>query len=167
MLWMICGMTLSNGWGQTSLANDTLSCQKLLLFEYDKMTGSGTWRQKEAVRISEKENGLMVCWMKIGNSYVLVIQTVKGVCIDESAQIILLFTDGHKATIYANSKFNCDGNAPLYFGGVFGRRDLLSRLASSKLVSIRLHTYRSYIQLDMPDFDAEILRASLVCLQKK
>lgn len=95
----------------------------------------------------------------------LQIKLIDRQCIDKSALINILFTDGSRLAIMANSEFNCNGRCPIYFGKGFGRNDEIKQLSTKRVKTIRIATYDGYEQVDLTANQQEKFYIHSNCIQ--
>lgn len=152
---------------ERKLPDNPNDCSNWIETHEDKVSGNKTIAAKETLVISEDggKTGFGIYWMLSGKNPILSIQAVgAGSCIDEGAKINILFKDGTRAELINNSKFNCDGNATLYFLGVFGKRPQLEQLTSKKIETLRVWTSKSYVEKNFDDYQAETFMRTGKCI---
>ena len=69
-----------------------------------------------------------------------------GSCIDKGNKINILFTDGSRLELFSDGKFNCQGQATVYFGGIFGKESQLAELILKKIATMRVWTSNSFVE---------------------
>jgi hypothetical protein len=104
---------------------------------------------------SEKAIGLFFRFVEPGNG-----------CADDNAPIHILFTDGSKLSLVSHDKFNCDGEATIFFRGVFGQEDILTKLTTKKIKALRIDTRKSSVERNFTDAQASELLRELNCIKK-
>jgi hypothetical protein len=145
-------------------------CEKYISFEEDKMSGTGTWVCNNVIVLSHDggTNGIAITLIlsSDGKTIICSNKVVGAGCIDESAKIEILFTDKSRLTLYSDSKFNCQGKATLYFGGVFGKTKYLDDLTEKSVETIRVWGHSSYIQEDFTVEDQDNFKNTIKCLRE-
>jgi hypothetical protein len=155
-LLLICLFVVS-AFGQTSTTpkqkpiprpND--NCANCIETIYDKVTGNSYAVGIRRLVISDDgKTGFAIRTQGSNNSILLNFEIVErgAGCVDDRASIYILFRDGSRlATKSSNTVFNCDGDAPLYFGNVFGRGSDLEELKTKPIETVRIHTLKSSVQ---------------------
>ena len=115
-------------YSETTEAKETktsFECSDLIANETDKVTGKTTRGTKESIVVSKDgKNGFGFYIFEGTNSIILSAKVVGGgACIDDTDKMNILFRDGTRLELVNNTKFNCDGDFTLYFGGVFGKKN--------------------------------------------
>jgi hypothetical protein len=116
-------------------------CSTFITTIRDKVTGSSTVSGREQILVStDGKTGLGIITMRVRDNVVLSFSAAeKGSgCINEYGQLMSFFRDGTRLQFAHNSKFNCDGTATVYFGGLFGKRDLLEQLKTKEIETVRV-----------------------------
>lgn len=149
----------------------TSDCSNYLETTEDKMTGKKTTAAKNTIIVStdggKKGFGILLMNSSSG-SLIISIQAVgAGNCIDEGNKINILFTDGSKLELASDGKFNCKGNATLYFGGVFGKKKQLIELKTKKIQTMRVWTSDGYVEKDFTQENSDDFFYTINCLTKE
>lgn len=92
----------------------------------------------------------------------------RGGCIDESAQVMFLFTDKTKVTRSSGIKFNCEAVGALFFpvkgmGGI-DNKEYLKQFSVKKLDAVRIKLMRRDFDYDFTDGQAEEFMQVMKCL---
>ena len=150
--------------------NVNAQCEKYISFEEDKMSGVGTWVANDVIVLSHDGGNEGIAITTILSSDLKTIicsnKVVGAGCIDESAKIEILFTDKSRLTLYGDNKFNCQGKATLYFGGIFGKTKHLDDLIEKNIETIRIWGHSSYVQEDMTVENQENFKNTIKCLRE-
>lgn len=143
-------------------------CETYIKYEEDKMTGVGTWNANDIIILSHDggTNGIAISLLLSSDEKTIICsnRTVGAGCIDDNAKIEILFTDDSRLTLYADNKFNCQGNATIYFGGVFGKKKYLPELSEKNIATIRIWGRSSYAQEDFTSEDQDNFKNTIKCL---
>jgi hypothetical protein len=144
-------------------------CKTIISTTSDKMTGKVmTTAPPETIILSTApnlESGIGLRWLLLSDkTLVLSITAVGDGCIDDNTQINLLFKDDTRHQFFANNKFNCEGRATVYFGGLFGKKKELKMFREKEISTIRIQTRKSFIQEDLSDEQAQLFKAAINCL---
>lgn len=143
-------------------------CDSLLNYETDEFSGKKNWANKEKIILSDNGvNGMyMMLLMGDDNNKTLIwITTSTEVgCVDEGKKVELVFTDGERMALYSEGKFNCKGKATVYFGGVFGKKSEMKKLASTTIDMIRMSGTSTMHSEKFKPETAEYFRAAFSCL---
>lgn len=154
---------------EVSKKKDTSSCADYIETSTDKMTGKqSTYGNRVTVSGDGGKTGLSLFLLNgINGALILSIQAVgAGNCIDKGDKINILFKDGSKLELYSDGKFNCDGNATVYFGGVFGKKTVLNQLKEKKINTMRVWTNNSYVEEDFSEDNGNDFYHTINCLTK-
>ena len=87
-----------------------------------------------------------------------------GHCIDKGSKINILFTDGTRLELASDGDFNCDAEATVYFGDIFGKKKELQELKSKKIQTMRVWTNESYVEQDFTPENQEEFFHVVNCL---
>ncbi len=136
-------------------------CEQSVVSRYDKVAGK-TIRTGQQIDL----NDILINTFHFDNRGPSITFTVSPSCVGDDAKILLLFRDGSRLTVFANSKFNCDGRVAIYFGDVFRNDDLLQTLKTKPLETIRIYTYKSSIDEDFTKEQSALLMSELTCLDQ-
>lgn len=149
-------------------SSDTSDCLKYIETTEDKMTGKKTTAAKGTIIVSKDggKKGLGIFLMQSSSGSLIVsIQAVgAGSCIDQGNKVNILFTDGSRLELSSDGKFNCKGNATLYFGGVFGKKKQLEELKTKKIQTMRVWTSESYVEQDFTEDNRNEFFHTINCL---
>ncbi|TAL57644.1 MAG: hypothetical protein EPN85_13615 [Bacteroidetes bacterium] len=136
----------------------------------DKVDGTTSTSSKSKIIVSTDggKKGFGIYMMNgTSGGLILVIQAVgAGGCIDEGAKINILFDDGSRLELRSDGKFNCKGNATVYFGGSFGKKKELNELKTKKISTMRVWTSDSYVEKDFTQDNKDEFINVINCLQK-
>lgn len=160
--------------GKKAAENATAStisyeCKDIITDKVDKMTGESTRMMKEGILVSEdNENGFGIIAFEASGAVILkIIAAGAGSCIEDAAEMNILFRDGTRLKMVNSGKFNCEGVFTVYFGGGFGRKKELEILRSREIETLRVWTSKSYVEKDLSSENSKMLMASLGCLNIK
>lgn len=143
------------------------NCDQWLLTTTDKVTGNRAISGKAGFLLSDDgKSGMRIITMKLKESVILALRVAESGtgCIDEASRVYFLFRDGSRLILNHRSKFNCDGDATLYFGGVFGGADNLAQLKTKEVETIRVETRKSSVTRDLTPEQSRRLIGELSCL---
>ncbi len=154
---------------KTQTTNFVISdCSKYIETIEDKMTGKKTTAAKGTIIVSSDggKKGFGIILMQSSSGFLIVsIQAVgAGSCIDQGNKINILFTDGTRLELSSDGKFNCKGNATLYFGDVFGKNKQLEELKTKKIQTMRVWTSESYVEQDFTEDNRNEFFHTINCL---
>lgn len=144
-----------------------LDCKNLISTDTDKVTGKSTTGAKEALLVTEDggKTGFGIYLFKGSNSLICSITAVgAGSCIDDDDKANILFRDRSRIELINDSKFNCDANFTLYFGGIFGKKRELESLKTKEIETLRIWTSDGYVEKDFTSDQSKTLIALLTCL---
>lgn len=109
----------------------------------DQFTGKSNWSNTQNMIISsDGKEGMGMILLMSDDKYKTIIWVTTSTrvgCVDKNDKIELVFTDSTRMTLYAESNFNCKGKATCYFGGIFGKKKEMEKLASTPIQMIRVH----------------------------
>ncbi len=144
-------------------------CSTYIEMSEDNMTGrvSISAPVKPIVASKDGDNGLVMYWLLLDKTLVLVLKAYGGGCIDDDGLVNFLFRDGSRMELRHNSDFNCDQEADLWFGGMYGKKRELDLLSSKEVAAIRVHTMKSFVQEELSDEQSLDLLNSLKCIKEK
>ena len=149
---------------------DPSDCSNWIKTEEDKVSGHSFTTIKDYLIVSQDggKKGFGINLMLSGNSIILSVKA-KGAsgCIDEGAKMNILFTDGSRMELNTDGKFNCKGDASVYFGGTFGKKKQLNELKEKKIDVMRIWTSDGHVEQKFEDDQAEQFKNALNCLTKK
>ena len=158
----------------TDTAGETLDCTSgdcscWITEEVDQMTGKTAVGSAETLIISDDgKTGFGINMFKGSNSVIVSITAIgAGSCIDEGDGINVLFRDGERLELSHMSSFNCDANATMYFGGIFGKRKQRSTLANKYIQAMRVWTSDGYVQRDFTEEASVQFRETFACLANR
>jgi len=149
-----------------------VSCESLIVDSTDPMTGIRSLSYRAPVIVSaDGNNGFGILLFKRMGRFTSLIwsTTVVGAssCIAAEAKINILYEDGTRDEVVTNGKFNCDGSATVFFGGVFGKEMILDRLCSKRIKTMRVWTMKSFVQEDFPQGTSTKILRMFQCLRNK
>ncbi|MFD0999432.1 hypothetical protein ACFQ21_08945 [Ohtaekwangia kribbensis] len=154
---------------ESTITPISYECKDIVIDKVDKMTGESTRMMKEGMVVSEdNENGFGIIAFEASGSVILkIIAAGAGSCIEDAAEMNILFRDGTRLKMVNGGKFNCEGVFTVYFGGGFGKRKELEILRSKEIETLRVWTSKSYVEKDFSSENSKMLMASLSCLNVK
>jgi len=147
----------------------SFECDELVVNETDKVTGKVTRGSKESILVSKDGKNGFGFYIFEGSNSIILSATVVGAggCIDDTNKMNILFRDGTRLELINNTKFNCDGNFVLYFGGVFGKKKELEQLKTKEIETMRVRTSKSYVEEDFTPENSKTFMKTLECLANK
>ena len=153
----------------TATSAISYECKDIITDKVDKMTGESTRMMKEGILVSEdNENGFGIIAFEASGAVILkIIAAGAGSCIEDAAEMNILFRDGTRLKMVNSGKFNCEGVFTVYFGGGFGKRKELEILRSKEIETLRVWTSKSYVEKDFSSENSKMLLSSLSCLNVK
>jgi hypothetical protein len=147
---------------------DSSDCSNWIDTDIDKVTGDTLISSKKTLIVSTDggKTGFGIWMMQSSVSdLILVIQAVgAGSCIDEGEKINILFTDGSRLELANDGDFNCEEEATVYFGGIFGKKKQLEELKTKKIQTMRVWTSDGYVQEDFTKDNQEEFYHVINCL---
>ncbi|MFY9352842.1 MAG: hypothetical protein WBI52_07565 [Bacteroidales bacterium] len=147
---------------------DSSDCSNWIDTVIDKVTGDTLISSKKTLIVSTDggKTGFGIWMMQSSVSdLILVIQAVgAGSCIDEGEKINILFTDGSRLELANDGDFNCEEEATVYFGGIFGKKKQLEELKTKKIQTMRVWTSDGYVQEDFTKDNQEEFYHVINCL---
>ena len=151
--------------------SNSSDCSNFIETTEDKMTGKKSTAAKSTIVVStdggKKGFGILLLQSSTGG-LILSIQAVgAGSCVDEGNKINILFTDGSKLELASDGKFNCKGNATVYFGGIFGKKKQLEELRTKKIQTMRVWTSDGYVEKDFTEDNSNEFMQTTNCLTKE
>lgn len=142
------------------------SCDKIIITETDKMTGSSFPQAKEAILMS-KDGGVTGINMGIFLiSEMIVLDGVAlgdGSCIDQGLAIFL-FRDGSKINVRLQNDFNCKNEYTIYIGGSLGEASDHKALMEKEVEAIRIPTKQGFVQEDLTQAQSKMIVDVIKCL---
>lgn len=135
----------------------------------DKVSGTKTIIGKETIIVSDDGvNGMGITIMQGLKSIILNI-TATAVdasrCVDESSQVIFLFTDGTRISVITDNNFNCKNNATIYFLDIFGKLYEYEQLTTKNIDIIRVYKSTGYVEKKLSSEQANNFRNQLKCIK--
>lgn len=153
-----------------SIKANTTKCSKWITTETDKVTGSTTTAAKKSIVVSNDggKKGLGIFMLNDSEGgLILLIQAVGASnCIDKGSKINILFVDGSRLELQSDGKFNCQGEATVYFGGIFGKEIELEELKTKKIETMRVWTNDSFVEKDFTNTNQDEFLNVINCLTK-
>ena len=147
---------------------DPSDCSNYIETTEDKMTGRKTTAAKSSIVVStdggKKGLGILLMLSEKGTIIMSISAVGAGHCIDEGDKINILFADGSKLELASDGKFNCQGDATVYFGGVFGKKKQLEELKSKKIQTMRVWTSDGFVEKDFTSDNSQEFFQTINCL---
>ena len=145
-----------------------LSCELLISTKTDSVTDESFTGTREGLVLSHnKTNRIISSMLKFNTTIVWSLNVVSAdECIEENTAINIIFDDGSKFEMSANNNSNCDQEAVVFFGPVFGNKKELIALSTKLVQTIRVNTKKSFVQEDLTPEQAKSVRLSFQCLNK-
>lgn len=143
-------------------------CDEVLNHEVDQFSGKGSWSNKEQIILSD--NGTDGMYMMLimpddkHKTLIWIATSTEAGCVDKGKKVELVLTDGTRMTFYSEGNFNCKGKATMYFGGVFGKKSEMAKLASTTIDMIRIHGSSSLHDEKFKPETAEYFKNVFNCL---
>ena len=142
--------------------------ESLLDTIYDPMEKSTTIKMKEKVVLSHDDiNGIVIYAYNYSSSKVsytalsMDFVSEKGMCVDESPEILIMFEDSSVMELKGNNYFNCDGKVFRFLN-----KEICDGLSSKIMIRIRLAGYSSIIEQGIPKSKGIVLQNSIKELSK-
>lgn len=148
----------------------TGDCSKYISSTLDKVSGKENVGGNKFIIVSSDggKTGFSIFTLRSDSGVIgFVIKVVDrsaGGCINDSSKVNILFKDGTRLELTGASKFNCDGEVSLYFRGVFGNSSALEMLKTKPIETMRVHTFKSFVDRDFTPDQADQLMHQLSCL---
>lgn len=137
-------------------------CSQVVDTIFDNITGEATITMKEPII---KEKGYVNLVIGYKNTLIFSINgNAYTACIEDNSAVNILFEDGSRFATVTNNKFNCEGRAAIFIGGIFRNKELLKQLCTKKISAIRVETMRSPIEIFFNEDDADIFHQTINCL---
>lgn len=115
----------------------------VISLDVDEFTGKGNWSNTQNIVLSPDGVEGMGMYLIMSDdkhkTLIWVTNSTKAGCVDKGDKVELVFKDDTRMTLYSESSFNCKGKATCYFGGIFGKKTEMEKLASTPLRMIRVH----------------------------
>jgi hypothetical protein len=140
-------------------------CEDVIETSVDKMTGDKTLSTKAIIPLDKTKN--ISALIIIGHSSTVMAFTLyckKLSCIDEGAELNVLFRDGTKVKLNHTSTYNCKGKFTVYFGDLWGNLDNLRLLSNKQIEAIRVWGSGTAEQEDLTAESSAKLMAAFQCL---
>lgn len=153
----------------TSLHSIGQDCDKYISTITDKMTGKSSTGSKKVLVISKDgKTGLAFEFILSKDNVVMIIDVYgAGNCVDKDDETNILFIDGTRIEFGNDKKFNCKGRHMIFFGGSFGKEEILKQLTTKKIETARSWTVNKYMQMDFSDEQAIQFMNTIKCLADK
>lgn len=148
---------------------DPNDCSSMIISETDKMTGKTFVSSRTIVVTDDGKTGFKIFIMRLKEETISLSIGVYGAssCIDEGSKINILFTDGNRIELKTDNKFNCDGDATVYFGGYWGKKKELNMLRYRQIATMRVWTTKSFVQKDFNEENKILFQGGMKCLLNK
>lgn len=146
----------------------SFTCNDLIKKTTDDMTGKVLISSEASIFSKDSKNGISSYILKsTSNEKTLIwgLTAIGSGCIDENAKINLLFTDGSRLEIRGNNKFNCKGDAVVYFSGIGTRKSEYAELKTKLIQKIRVWAHSGYVEEEVPIGEAEKMRKIFACIE--
>lgn len=149
-------------------AQQDYDCNDYIEVTEDRMTGETSVGMKESIVVSQDggRSGLGILLMKSSSGSIIfsIVAAGNGSCIDDDAQMIVLFRDGSRLELTNDGDFNCDGRYTQYFLGVFGKRRMLRQFQEKQIEAIRVSMRRGFVEEDFTEDNSLVFKRTLNCL---
>lgn len=147
-------------------------CDSVIVRDVDEFNGTANWSNKENIIISKDgKNGMSMILVMPDRStkktLIWVTTSTEVGCVDEGGKVELVLRDGTRLALYSNNSFNCQGKTTVYFGGMFGRKSDLQKLATAPIDMIRVNGSRTLHDEKVPTDTGDYLMAVFSCLADK
>lgn len=153
----------------TAKANSS-DCSSWIETTTDKVSGDVMTSAKNILVVSTDggKSGFGIHMMQSPNGgLILGIQAVgASACVDKGTKINILFDDGSRLELKSDGDFNCKGEAPVYFGGFYGKKKELSELKTKKISTMRVWTSAHYVEKDFTQDNKDEFFNVINCLTK-
>jgi len=144
-------------------------CSNWIEVSEDKVSGMKYITGKETIIVSDDGiYGMGITVMQGSKSIILnITATEKGVsrCINESSEVIFLFTDGTRISVRTDNDFNCKSDATIYFLDIFGKAYQYEQLTTKDVDIIRVYKSTGYVERKLSKEQANSLRNQLKCIK--
>ena len=145
------------------------SCDSYVYTQEDIVTGKLVRGTKAPLIVTDKDSivGFSIHMALSYESDAIVVNIEVyggGVCIDDDADVFVLFTDTTRLSTTVSNSFNCDRTATLYFGGIFKKVDICEQLLDKQIKALRVSTANGLVTQFFTKAQAERFRRSLRCL---
>lgn len=141
------------------------NCDSLIYEDVDKMNGRRSWKMYGFLELGTKEDGFMTTFARGEKSTIIWLTFLHGVsCVNEGDKVEVLFTDGTRTTLAANSDFNCNGKSVVYLGKDWGTTTQLKMFCEKMVETIRFWGRGSYVQKDFSADDAAKFNGTVNCM---
>lgn len=157
--------------GMMTLANAQCD-SSIISLNIDQFTGKGNWSNTQDMIISpDGKEGMGMVLLMSDDKYKTIIwvtTSTKVGCVDKGDKVELVFTDSTRMTLYAESNFNCKGKATCYFGGIFGKKKEMEKLAKTPIEMIRVHGSTTlHSETLTPEFSQYFMNAFSCLVQQR
>jgi hypothetical protein len=145
------------------------TCEEVIETKVDKMLGITTPVSLEVLVISEDggETGFGILALKLMDFVLLSVQAVGEFhCIDDGDFLFILFRDGTRVVLEHEGDFNCEPEHYSYFGGEYGKEEILQALSTKEVEAIRVATSDAYIDRDFTPYQSKLFMKTMECLSK-
>ena len=144
-------------------------CSNYIKVSEDKVSGRKYTVGKDPIIVSNDGiNGLGITVLQGEKSIILNIRAnAAGVsrCVEDGAQEIFLFTDGTRAIVKTDNKFNCKSDATIYFLDIFGKREQYEQIITKDVDIIRVHKSSGYVEEKLSAEQANLFRNTMKCIK--
>lgn len=154
---------IGNAYSQTQA-----ECDDYIEVTKDKMTGNVaiTAPIDPIISSDDGKNGLSMYWLAERRILILKLMVLEGGCIDQGGDINVLFRDGTRLTTKHNEKFNCKGDATVWFFMAYKKKEL-EMMTTKEIEAIRVVTHDSYVQRELTEEQSSLLLNSAKCMLAK
>lgn len=138
-----------------------------ILDNTDEMTGESYLSIRPFIVSKDGTNGLEIRILasKSNNSIALTFEVYgAGPCIDKGSLINILFTDSTRMELRTHNEFNCDQEAAVYFGAVFGNLEQLHSLETKRIKAIRVWTTKLFVEETLSRKQAAAIAHAFQCM---
>ena len=145
-------------------------CDNYIVYSEDPINGNGNWANVDNAVFSEDGKQGFVNLLLLSadtKSVIWILTSTELSCVDDNAQVEILFTDQSKASFPSNNKFNCKGKTTSYFGDVFRKNNIAEELSTKLIKMIRVSTRGNSHTESVDEKNAVLLMNTFRCLVDK
>lgn len=140
----------------------------IISLDVDQFTGKANWSSAQNIVLSPDGVEGMGMYLIMSDdkhkTLIWVTTSTKAGCIDKGDKVELVFKDETRMTLYAENNFNCKGKATCYFGGIFGKKTEMQKLASTPISMIRVHGSTTLHSETFSEETAQYFMTAFSCL---
>lgn len=92
---------------------------------------------------------------------------IPNLCVDNNAQILILYRDGKRSDVTTHSEFNCKGRFSMFLNRPYSQEITLEKLLEKEIDTIRLYTVSDTYDFELSKEDSFLIKQVLNCLYQK